>query len=640
MKICGACVRELPDGSYSEEQSRLRQSIRRCEECVAAGNQLVLMKKGHTRSEADDCPICQLPLPLDVHQSMSKMCCMKRVCNGCILAAVKRGMRDCPFCRAPTPDASKALAMIRKRVAAGDPVAIWFLGSQYFLGTYGLKKDTTRAVELYERAAELGVNEAHHNLGTLYAIGADVEKDMAKAFRHYEAAAMGGDVHARHNLGCIEGEAGNCDLGLQHILISAKLGNEDSLNTVKKMFMNGHATKADYAAALRGYQNAIEEMSSPDRDEAKALGFMKIKEMVRAAEVAKHLLRADVEAAIDASLSERQALHARRQPGTVHAERPLPNAKVDEVLLRPHDVPPLRERFRLGLELLVRHAARPEGVHPDDRGSASHLDGILAPPRGYGVVRLSQYELPRLAILEIASVVQPDGTSADAVGPHGVRDGPVRGPPGGVRAVRRYAVLSRELAGRERPLGAHRVPLLLPDLGVPLRPHEGVPSEQLVGAVARHGVLEPELRRPLENRGYHEAVPQDHAVVDLQQLDDFGEVHVHELVGGQPDHVMRQAVLGRARRREAEVGGLVRRDDGEGPSELDPELAGRRHDGARVDAAAEDDAALLDRRGIGRAARLGGDVGQGRLEDGAKRLGLAAREENRRGHDIESKCVF
>ena len=43
--------------------------------------------------------------------------------------------------------------------------------------------------------------------------------------------------------------------------------------------MNGLATKADYAAALRGYQNAVEEMSSPDRDEAKKMGSDEITKM-------------------------------------------------------------------------------------------------------------------------------------------------------------------------------------------------------------------------------------------------------------------------------------------------------------------------------------------------------------------------
>ena len=273
MKICGACERELPDASFCEEQRRLRQSSRRCEECVATGNELVLMKKGRTRSEEDDCPICSLPLPLDHQQSMFKVCCMKRLCNGCILAAMKRGMRDCPFCRTPTPIAnSQGLAMIQKRVDAGDPVAINFLGNQYEHGQYELEKDVARAVEVYERAAELGEKDAHYYLGVLCAKGTDVEKDMAKAFRHFEKAAMRGHVSARYNLSYLECDAGNHDLALQHCMISASLEHEGSLKMVKHLFVNGHATKADFATALRGYQNAVEKMSSPDRDEAKALG--------------------------------------------------------------------------------------------------------------------------------------------------------------------------------------------------------------------------------------------------------------------------------------------------------------------------------------------------------------------------------
>ena len=279
MKICGACERELPDDSYREEQRGLRQSIRRCDECVVAGNQLVLMKKGRKRSEEDDCPICQLPLPLDAAQSSFRVCCMKLVCNGCVLAARKRNMKDCPFCRTPAPEESQTLALIKKRVDAGDPVAIHYLGIKYRFGRYGLEKDMARAVELYERADELGVRKARFNLGVLYAGGTDVEKDTAKAFRHYEAAAMCGDVSARYNLGCEEHRAGNNDLVLQHWMISAKLGHEKSLNKVKRLFMNGHATKAHYATALRGYQSAVEEMKSPDRDEAKALGLDEINKM-------------------------------------------------------------------------------------------------------------------------------------------------------------------------------------------------------------------------------------------------------------------------------------------------------------------------------------------------------------------------
>ena len=150
-------------------------------------------------------------------------------------------------------------------------MAILFLGSQYEYGRYGLEKDVARAVELYERAAELGVIDAHYNLGCLYSEGAGVEKDTAKAFRHYEAAAMCGHVSARYNLGCGEEDAGNHDLALQHLLIAANLGDQFSLDCIKDMFMRGLATKADYAGALRGYQSAVDEMRSPDRDEAEQL---------------------------------------------------------------------------------------------------------------------------------------------------------------------------------------------------------------------------------------------------------------------------------------------------------------------------------------------------------------------------------
>ena len=100
-----------------------------------------------------------------------------------------------------------------------------------------------------------------------------VEKDTAKAIRHYEAAAMRGHVDARFNLGWEESNVGNFDLALQHWIIAAKLGDEGSLDKIKKMFVNGHATKAEYAGALRGCQSAVEEMTSPDRDEALALGL-------------------------------------------------------------------------------------------------------------------------------------------------------------------------------------------------------------------------------------------------------------------------------------------------------------------------------------------------------------------------------
>ncbi|EJK46635.1 hypothetical protein THAOC_34687 [Thalassiosira oceanica] len=80
---------------------------------------------------------------------------------------------------------------------------------------------------------------------------------------------MKGNVRSRYNLGITEYENGNYDLALQHWMISAKMGYEYSLSNIKEMFMNGHAAKAQYAEALIGYRDAVEDMRSPQREEAK-----------------------------------------------------------------------------------------------------------------------------------------------------------------------------------------------------------------------------------------------------------------------------------------------------------------------------------------------------------------------------------
>ena len=89
---------------------------------------------------------------------------------------------------------------------------------------------------------------------------------------YWQQAAMKGDVESRNNLGIVEFNNKNYELAVQHWMIAAKMGNEESLHDIKKMFMQGHATKAQYAEALRGYGDAVQEMKSPQREEAKRLG--------------------------------------------------------------------------------------------------------------------------------------------------------------------------------------------------------------------------------------------------------------------------------------------------------------------------------------------------------------------------------
>ncbi|EJK65792.1 hypothetical protein THAOC_13313 [Thalassiosira oceanica] len=242
---------------------------------LAARSLQRLMASGHERPEGDRCPICfdLIELPMNKH-SMLNTCCMKRVCNGCGLAATRRGMyNSCPFCRTniPTDDASE-LAMIQKRVSKGDAEAIYLLGDKYYFGDLGLAKNVPRAIELWTEAAELGSVDAHHNLGRIYYYGDGIEEDKPRGIRLWQQAAIKGHVQGRHSLGVVEYNNGHYEVAVQR-MISAKMGYERSLNEIKHMFKEGQATKAQYAEALLGYRDAVEETKSPHREEARDLDF-------------------------------------------------------------------------------------------------------------------------------------------------------------------------------------------------------------------------------------------------------------------------------------------------------------------------------------------------------------------------------
>ncbi|EJK56138.1 hypothetical protein THAOC_24033 [Thalassiosira oceanica] len=241
-----------------------------CKQRAAELKDEQLYGQGQERSEDDFCPICSLLIPLPMHEHSGFFaCCAKKACHGCGLAAQRRGMLEsCPFCRTPDPkDNAPVLAQLQTRTDAKDPVATMFLASQYYYGSYGLEKDVPRAIELYTEAAEGGSAEAHAALGKMYYEGEGVEQNQSKGIGHWELAAMQGNVTARCSLGHHEFDEGNYERALRHYLISAKMGCDDSLKTIKNMFAAGLATREQYAGALRGYQVAVEEMKSPQRDE-------------------------------------------------------------------------------------------------------------------------------------------------------------------------------------------------------------------------------------------------------------------------------------------------------------------------------------------------------------------------------------
>ena len=227
----------------------------------------------------EGCPICMLPLPSLYTGRKYRSCCGKNICSGCIYAVTKRdgGVGLCPFCRAPTPTTDEELLkQIQKRMEIGDAGAIYNLGCWYSGGMYGLPQDRARALELWQqagewhKAGEIGHARSYYSVGAAYMRGDGVERDETKANHYWELAAMGGDVKARHNIGVYEACAGKMERALKHFMIAAGCGDNDSLENIKQLFMDGDAMKDDYAKALQVYQANLVEIKSPQRDEAAA----------------------------------------------------------------------------------------------------------------------------------------------------------------------------------------------------------------------------------------------------------------------------------------------------------------------------------------------------------------------------------
>ena len=142
------------------------------------------------------------------------------------------------------------------------------VGCCYNDGIYGFQQDLEKALEFWHRAGELGYALSYHNIGNAYYLGRGVERDLKQAKYYWELAAIGGIVMARHNIGIIEKSEGNMNIALKHYMIAAECGYDKSLKKIREFYMNGNATKADYAKALRAHQSYMDGIKSAQRDEA------------------------------------------------------------------------------------------------------------------------------------------------------------------------------------------------------------------------------------------------------------------------------------------------------------------------------------------------------------------------------------
>eukprot|EP00985_Skeletonema_marinoi_P006235 scaffold2699_cov140-Skeletonema_marinoi.AAC.9 len=209
-----------------------------------------------------DCPICMLPMQLDLSKATVTACCSKLFCNGCAHANYLRegegGFKyTCPFCREVSPTTKEESDKQRmKRIEANDPVAMRQEGIDQGKNEYCSK------------AAELGDAKAHYRVALMYWKGCGVEKDRGKEMYHTEEATIGGHPSARCYLGCVEWNNDNTERAVKHWIIAATQGHDDSIDLLMNAFKKGMVSKEDLAAALRAHQAAVDATKSPQREAA------------------------------------------------------------------------------------------------------------------------------------------------------------------------------------------------------------------------------------------------------------------------------------------------------------------------------------------------------------------------------------
>jgi TPR repeat protein len=275
LKACTACKLV----KYCNRDCQIAHRSQHKKECKKRAKELhdeLLFKQP---PPLEDCAICFLRLPTLGTGTVYMACCGKVICRGCRHAPVydhqgnEVDNEKCPFCRTPTPISyDEAIKRYEKRLELNDPIGICDLGVCYALGQYGLPQNYAKALELFQRAGELGYADAIYNIGIAYSSGRGVEVDKKKAKHYYELAAINGSAYSRHNLGIMDENEGNYDRALKHYMIAASCGCIESVqDSIKLMYKNGLATKDDYANALRSYQAYLDEIKSDQRDEAAAL---------------------------------------------------------------------------------------------------------------------------------------------------------------------------------------------------------------------------------------------------------------------------------------------------------------------------------------------------------------------------------
>jgi len=164
--------------------------------------------------------------------------------------------------RAQQQPNAATLAELNERADAGDPEALFLLGSLYETGQAG-RADAAKAAQYYRRAADLGLPHAQFNLGNMYASGHGVAADPFESVMWLRRAADAGLAEAQFNLAVAyeQGHGVRADLGTARRWYerAAQQNYPEALYNLAMMYEDGHGVAKDDSRAAELYLAAARQ---------------------------------------------------------------------------------------------------------------------------------------------------------------------------------------------------------------------------------------------------------------------------------------------------------------------------------------------------------------------------------------------
>lgn len=170
-----------------------------------------------------------------------------------------------------TVDYAKAVQCYEKAAELGCINAISNLAAMYYDGI-GVHQDYTKAQQLFEKAAKQGNDYAQNFLGVMYVNGQGVTKNYVKAQQWFKKAIeQGARGEAYRNLGNIYFEG----LGVERDYVKAlnlfeKAAEKKDLEAqyaIGVIYMDGLGISKDYAKARQFFENAAKHGHSKSKEE-------------------------------------------------------------------------------------------------------------------------------------------------------------------------------------------------------------------------------------------------------------------------------------------------------------------------------------------------------------------------------------